>query len=110
MLALLAIFVLVVQALAPAAMAAPLAGPGFTICAPGVMGHQDGGGPPASAHSSCQHCLCPAPAAPPPEMLRVERVAYARVDVPAAVPRDVRAPPARAPPRPPGQGPPFPNA
>jgi hypothetical protein len=112
MIALVAVFVLLVQALVPAfAMAAPAAAGEMLICT--QMGLQtapgDTGAPPAADHA-CKHCLCPAPASDPPPVMSVRRIAYAVAEAPIA-PRSQRLiPPARAPPRPPGQGPPTSDA
>jgi len=112
MIALVAAFALLVQALIPAfAMAAPGAAGDMLVCtqaglqaAPG-----DTGTPPAADHA-CKHCLCPAPATDPPPTMSVRRIAYAVTEAPRA-PRSQRLiPPARAPPRPPGQGPPTSDA
>lgn len=112
MIALVAVFALLVQALVPAfASAAPAAAGEMLICtdiglqtAPG-----DTGTPPAADHS-CKHCLCPAPATDPPSVVSVQRIAYAAVEAPASGRTRRLAPPARAPPRPPGQGPPTSEA
>jgi len=111
MIALMAVFALLVQAMVPAfAMAAPAAASDMLICT--QMGLQtapgDTGAP--AAQRSCKHCLCPAPVTDPPPAVSVQRIAYAVAVTPAA-PRTWRlAPPARAPPRPPGQGPPTSDA
>lgn len=112
MIALLAVFALLVQALVPAfAAAAPAAASERLICTD--MGLQaapeDGGGAPAADHS-CKHCLCPAPAADPPSAVSVSHVAYVVAEAPPAARPHRLIPPARAPPRPPGQGPPTSEA
>jgi hypothetical protein len=111
MIALAAIFALLVQALAPAfAVAGPLPEGGGVICTDmGVQATPDPSAPPAVDHA-CKHCVCPAPADTPPAPVQVVRVAYVETTTPVAeTPRGLR-PPVRAPPRPPGQGPPQPNA
>jgi len=112
MIALVAVFCLLVQALVPAfAAAAPASAGEMLICTDmGLQTAPDGGtGAPAQKHS-CKHCLCPAPAADPPAVFSVRRIAYAVAATPA-VPKTWRLlPPARGPPRPPGQGPPTSNA
>ncbi|MBU1514264.1 MAG: DUF2946 domain-containing protein [Alphaproteobacteria bacterium] len=112
MIALLAVFALLVQALIPAlAMPAPGAAGEMLICTPiGLQTGPSDPGAPASAEHSCKHCLCPAPMADPPPQVSVQRVAYVVISAePAPKPRRV-TPPARAPPRPPGQGPPTSEA
>ena len=112
MVALLAVFALLVQALVPAfAAAAPAAAGEMLICTD--MGLQsapgDKGAPPAADHS-CKHCICPAPSTDPPVAVSVQRIAYVTLQSPPT-PRSHRVlPPARAPPRPPGQGPPTSDA
>lgn len=112
MIALVAVFCLLVQALVPAfAAAAPASAGEMLICTDmGLQTAPDGGtGAPAQQHS-CKHCLCPAPAADPPAVFSVQRIAYAVAATPA-VPKTQRLlPPVRAPPRPPGQGPPTSDA
>jgi len=112
MIALLAVFALLVQALIPAfAVAAPAAAGELLVCTD--MGLQsapaDKGAPPAADHS-CKHCICPAPSTDAPSVVSVQRIAYVVAQAPSA-PRSHRTlPPARAPPRPPGQGPPTSEA
>ena len=110
MIALVAVFVLLVQALVPAtATAAAAADPAMVICTQAGLqaappSDRDPGQP-ATDHA-CQHCLCPALASAPPPVFEVRPVAYVLAAAPASVaPRALR-PPVRAPPRPPGQGPP----
>lgn len=112
MIALVAVFALLVQALVPAfAMAAPAAAGEMLICT--QMGLQtapgDTGAPPAANHG-CKHCLCPAPVSDPPPVVSVQRIAYAVAEAPIAPRAHRLIPPARAPPRPPGQGPPTSDA
>jgi hypothetical protein len=112
MIALVAVFALLVQALIPAfAMAAPAAGGEMLICTQmGLQTAPGDTGAPAAADHSCKHCLCPAPVADSPPVASVQRIAYAGAEAPIA-PRPHRLiPPARAPPRPPGQGPPTSDA
>jgi len=112
MIALVAVFALLVQALIPAyAMAAPAAAGEMLICTQmGLQAAPDGTGAPPVADHACKHCLCPAPVSDPPPIASVRRIDYAVVDAPIA-PRSQRLiPPARAPPRPPGQGPPTSDA
>jgi hypothetical protein len=111
MIALAAVFALLVQALAPAfAVAAPGFG-GGVICT--SMGAQpapdDGGGAPPADHA-CKHCVCPSPTNDPPRVAAMVRVAYVEAPAPFVETARGRVPQARAPPRPPGQGPPPPNA
>ena len=110
MIALAAVFVLLVQALAPAfAAAGPMPDGATTICtAMGVQQAPDDRAPPAD--HACKHCLCPAPADQPPAPVSVARIAYAVIQAPASAARRTLPPPARAPPRPPGQGPPASDA
>lgn len=112
MIALVAVFALLVQTLFPSfAMAAPGPGDGLPICTEMGLSKAPSGSPtaPAPAHE-CQHCVCPAPAAEPPQAATVAAVAYWIALAPVAeTPRGER-PQARAPPRPPGQGPPRLNA
>lgn len=111
MIALAAIFMLLVQALAPAfAVAGPMPDGAGIICTDlGVQPTPGDHAPPAADHA-CKHCVCPAPADLPPIAVAVSRIAYVEATAPvAATPRGAR-PPARAPPRPPGQGPPAQNA
>ncbi len=107
MIALVAVFVLLAQALAPAAMAAPVAYmDGGVICVSHPAGDRGAPAAPAMAAEHCQHCICPTNMAiAPPIALRLtglgvfERLSHALA--PEAAPD-----PARPPPRPPGQGPP----
>lgn len=112
MIALLAVFALLVQALIPSvATAATIPADGLAICSPaGLAAAADGGSAPPPAAHDCQHCVCPAMTGQPPLSGSVRPVVYAPAVSPVAdTPRGVR-PHARAPPRPPGQGPPLPNA
>lgn len=116
MLALVAVFALLVQALIPSlagAAPSPLGGPlGETVICTS-LGPQtaptDGGAP---AHvGRCDHCVCPAAAAGlPPPAADPAPATFAYVRTEPRVPPAAPPPPARAPPRPPGQGPPSPNA
>lgn len=111
MIALVAVFTLLVQALIPAfAVAGPTPDGAAAICtAMGLQQAPDDTGAPPADHA-CKHCLCPAPADAPPTAVAVGRVAYALREAPAAAASRTLPPPARAPPRPPGQGPPASNA
>lgn len=111
MIALLAVFVLLVQALGPAfAAAPPMRDDGTTICTTmGLRAVPDDPGAPPVDHA-CKHCLCPAPAAAPPVVSSTGRVAYALAEAPTPAPSRTRLPPPRGPPRPPGQGPPSSDA
>lgn len=107
MIALIAVFVLVAQALAPAAMASPLAYvDGGVICVSQPAGDHGEPAAPAQAAGHCQHCVCPvgpalaAPAAQGPTWTHPFAI------LSRAIPRQAAPPPARPPPRPPGQGPP----
>ena len=109
MIALCAVFALLVQILAPGLASAGPALPdgSMLICADGGQNGLAGAPiPPGGNDHPCDHCVCPPSMAPPPTPLQAGRVAYV---VAAAAPRPrirYRIPPARAPPRPPGQGPP----
>lgn len=115
MLALVAAFALLVQALIPSlagAAPSPLGGLGDgVICT--SLGPQtaptDGGAP---AHvGRCDHCVCPATTADlPPPAVEAAPATFAYVRLEPRIPPAAPPPPARAPPRPPGQGPPSPNA
>lgn len=122
MIALMAAFALLVQALvATPAMAMAMGGPAkahgplgeaVAICTDhGLQTITPDGGPPADeAGGSCGHCVCPAtvalaPPAPTDAAPRIPHVETRAPKLPTALP-----PPARGPPRPYGQGPPAPNA
>jgi len=110
LIALVAVFALLVQVLVPGiAAAAPARGGEQVICTShGLATVKLGDLSPAkgSAASPCEHCVCPPLAAQPPAMLEpTAAVAYAAEARPEATAADL-PPPARAPPRPPGQGPP----
>lgn len=124
MMAVLAVFALLVQALVatPAmamTMAAPLKAHGafgeVAICTSHglqTVSADDAGGPPPPADDagSCGHCVCPTAAAltsPLPAGF-APRLAYAAEQ--RRGPSTDRLPPTRGPPRPYGQGPPPPNA
>ncbi len=112
MVALWAVFALMVQILAPAfAAAAPRLPDGsLLICADGGVAPIGAPMTPAADDHRCDHCVCPAPVIVPSAATSVDRIAYA---VPAAAPAPsprFLIPPARAPPRPPGQGPPHSDA
>ena len=111
MIALVAVFVLLVQALVPAfAVAGPMPDGANRICTTmGVQQAPDDSTPPAADHA-CKHCVCPAPANLPPVAADVARVAYAVAEAPATAANRTLPPPARGPPRPPGQGPPTSDA
>jgi hypothetical protein len=113
MLAVVAVFALLFQALVPS-LAAASADLGATpICRPLAAGSAQGGaGDPQAPDPGhhCQHCVCPATAGEPPPVQSHARVTYATALPPAPLHPFVEPPPARAPPRPPGQGPPPPNA
>lgn len=108
MLALVAVFVLLVQMLAPAFAVAGPAMDGAICTTMGLQAAPDDGAPAPPDHD-CKHCLCPAPTSEPPKTAQVVRIAYVEALAPVVeTPRGLR-PPTRAPPRPPGQGPPLPN-
>jgi hypothetical protein len=115
MIALVAVFALIVQALFPAmATASPLAGPGMTICTEmGLKADLPADQRPAAPAHACDHCLCPAPAATLPAVAGapVGMVRYAAA-APALTPRAAPVSPGRglAAPPPPSRGPPTPNA
>lgn len=112
MIALVAVFVLLVQALIPAfAMAAPGPDGQLVICTQmGLQSAPDGTGAPPAADHSCKHCLSPAPVTDLPPAVSVQRIAYVTTEAPIASRAHRSTPPARAPPRPPGQGPPASDA
>lgn len=109
MIAVFAVFALLVQALIPSLASAATSRPGEqVVCTShGLTTVKLGDTAPAQAMSlACDHCVCPPAAAPPPVSAQpVVLVAYAREAAPEAAAIDL-PPPARAPPRPPGQGPP----
>lgn len=111
MIALVALFALLVQALAPAfAVAGPMPDGAGVICTDmGVQTAPNDPAPPAVDHA-CKHCVCPAPADLPPAVATVTRVAYVVAEAPRTAATRTLPPPARGPPRPPGQGPPASNA
>ena len=109
MIALVAVFTLLIQALMPAfTFAGPMPDGATTICTD--MGLQTTPADPAAPDHACEHCLCPAPPNPPPTTATVVRIAYAMATAPVLDMRRTPPPPARAPPRPPGQGPPASDA
>lgn len=110
MIALVAVFALLAQALAPGfAVAGSSPDGGDVICT--TMGLQaPGDSAPPSVDHACKHCVCPAPADLPPAAATAARVAYAAIASPATAANRALPPPARGPPRPHGQGPPVPNA
>lgn len=112
MLALVAVFALLVQALIPAFAAAAPAAPGqMQICTQmGLQAAPDDRGAPAPADHACKQCLCPAPVSDPPAAMGVQRIAYSVATAPPALRALRQTPPTRAPPRPPGQGPPTSDA
>jgi hypothetical protein len=113
--ALLAVFALLVQALVPSIANAARVGPGGQVICTGhgLQTIPTGDIAPAQGTPSrpCEHCVCPLLAAAPPPALTyaVARLSYSREAAPAAAPGDLPTP-ARAPPRPPGQGPPDSDA
>ena len=111
MIALVAVFALLVQALAPAfAVAGPMPDGGNVICtAMGLQTAPADSTPPPVDHT-CKHCVCPAPADLPPSPATKTRVAYSVTEAPTSAANRIVPPPGRGPPRPPGQGPPGSNA
>ena len=113
MLAVVAVFALLFQALIPSLAAASPNPDAAPICRPlAPADAPEGAGDPQApdpGHHHCQHCVCPTPAAAPPPLLSLARVAYPTALPPLPVDPRVQRPPTRAPPRPPGQGPPIPN-
>jgi len=108
--ALFAVFALLVQALIPAAaLAGPRLVPGDLICDAGHV-RADAAGAPVSHKAMggmpCQDCLAAAMAAIAPPILDLQRVAYAVVRIEHVAFLALPAPRARGPPRPFGQGPP----
>ena len=111
MIALMAVFALLVQALAPAfAVAGPMPDGGNVICTAMGLRTAPGDTTPPPVDHACKHCVCPAPADQPPAPVSVARIAYAVVEAPTSASNRTLPPPARGPPRPPGQGPPASNA
>ncbi|MFL5297495.1 MAG: DUF2946 domain-containing protein [Phenylobacterium sp.] len=109
--ALFAVFALLVQALFPAAaLAGPRLTPGDLICGVDALHAGSDAGIPAHHRGPgglpCQDCLAAAMAAIAPPELAVRPVAYVTARVEHAPVAERIAPRARAPPRPPGQGPP----
>ena len=114
MIALVAVFALMVQALIPAmANAAPVRAGEQVICTDHglqTVSLDEKAPAKSQAASHCGHCVCPPVAAQPPAILEPTAfVAYALELRPEAASADL-PPPARAPPRPPGQGPPTSDA
>lgn len=110
MIALVAVFALLVQALIPSlAGASPLPPDLAAICTSHGLQTPTGDGPPGPG-GHCDNCLCPPVAAlsPAPIAGRMARIVMVRSDPPPS--RDGLPPRARGPPRPYGQGPPSPNA
>jgi hypothetical protein len=113
MIALVAVFALLVQALIPTlAMAAASGDPAMVICtAKGLQAAPAGGQDPGQpADHACQHCLCPAISTAASPSLEIIPVAYIVAAAPRALTAQAQLPPARGPPRPPGQGPPLSQA
>jgi hypothetical protein len=114
LIALVALFAVLVQALFPSIAHAARADPGAQVICTGhglqtiptgeaVPTKQTPAGP-------CEHCVCPPVATPPPALaVGVAAPGYSRHAAVETIPRDLPAP-ARARPRPPGQGPPNSNA
>jgi hypothetical protein len=113
MIALVALFALLVQMLAPSlAAAAPAPGEQVICTDHGLQTIRTGDTGPAkdAPGHACDHCVCPPVAATLAAVIQpVVFVAFAREARPEAVSTDL-PPPARAPPRPPGQGPPLSHA
>ena len=108
MIALIAVFALMVQALIPAiANAAPVRGGPQVVCTDHGLQTVDPTAPAkGQLPAHCEHCVCPPTAAQPPAMVEpAVFIAYAREVRPQSAAINL-PPPARAPPRPPGQGPP----
>ena len=74
--ALVAVFVMLVQALIPSlASAGTFPGEGLAICTQaGLAPALDGGSVPAPGGHDCQHCVCPAATAEPPPIASVRPV------------------------------------
>ena len=109
--ALFAVFALLVQALIPAAaLASPRLVPGDLICDAGRVHSASDPATPASHKAlggmPCQDCLAAALAAIAPPTLELRPIVYAIARVEHVAAASTPAPRARAPPRPPGQGPP----
>ena len=111
--ALFAVFALMVQALVPAAAAAatPNSLAAAIICTgTGVATVSDeapASRPKGFAGMPCQDCLAAALAFIPPPTLAIQPVTYAAARIERAPIQRLIEPRARAPPRPPGQGPPI---
>lgn len=112
MIALVAVFALLVQALVPSLAGAAPIGPDVTaICTShGLQVVPTGDAPPDPGGGHCDKCVCPPTAAPPPAPLAAGLVRLALVLDDRPADPTAAPPPARAPPRPFGQGPPAPNA
>lgn len=112
MLALVLVFSLLAQILAPAqAMAGPLGK--LELCT--SMGLQtvdaaDLAPSGADPEHPCDHCVCAAPAAAAAPAGLAGSIVYDAAEAEAPAPRAGLQPRARAPPRPPGQGPPHSDA
>ena len=99
MIALVAVFALLVQALIPTlAAAGNYPGEGLSVCTEaGLAPAPDGSSAPASAGHDCQHCVCPAATAEAaPAVVSIGPVVYLTVAAPVTeTPRGLR-PHARA--------------
>jgi hypothetical protein len=120
MIALVAVFALLVQMLAPTlALAEPARGLGEQVICTGhgLQTIRTGDAAPTKGSpikgwgaAACDHCVCPPVAATPAAVIApVVFRTFTRHAPPGAFQADL-PPPARAPPRPPGQGPPLTNA
>ena len=111
MIALMAVFALLVQALIPSIAAAGSKGPLDTVVICTSHGLQSVPDPANGVPDQpCQHCVCPTTTALPPAIgLSIVKVRFA-AETAIATPFHSLPPPARGPPRPPGQGPPRSDA
>jgi len=114
LIALIAVFALMVQAMIPAiANAAPARRGEQVICTDHglqTVSLDDAAPAKGQAPAHCEHCVCPPVGTQPPAMIEpAVFIAYAREARPQAASMGL-PPPARAPPRPPGQGPPTSDA
>lgn len=110
MIALVAVFALLVQALLPSLVhASPLTVDGkIPLCAADASGDLPLGD--LAPEPPCDHCVVAAVHALAPAPDAATPVAYSMSLARFRPPPALRLPPARAPPRPPGQGPPSPIA
>jgi hypothetical protein len=112
MIALMAVFALLAQALFPAlAAAAPTSPSGpIAICTSHGLETVDPGPVQGAVEQPCQHCVCPAAVTLPPPAVLALGSAFGFSPPPLFTAHPGPPPSARGPPRPPGQGPPLSDA